>query len=179
MIKRSSFGFSLLEAALALAILGIVIAGVWSLSAGAFSSNKKNRLAQQVVYTVESTRDYLRQVNLQNNSLNTQQAWDLGLLPADIRRGGNFVHPYGGDWEVNVSAAEISIRLVNLPNDACVDLVYSRLGGSDQNNNNIGLRSYATIGTSGATRDFSFNAITNNCQAQDSGKKSLELFFVP
>ncbi|HCM83393.1 MAG TPA: hypothetical protein PKW15_04270 [Alphaproteobacteria bacterium] len=157
-------GLSLLESALALAILGLIIAGIWALSGSAFGSSKKNHLAEQVIYTVESVRTYARTTDLDTTLLDTQDIWDLGLLPTDVRKAGGFRHPYGGDFFVQLRNTLLSIALDDVPSDACVDLIYSRLGGSTDAADNLGFIGYA-VGSSGGTvsSNFSFNAITAAC----------------
>ncbi len=157
-------GLSLLESALALAILGLIIASVWIVSSSAFNSSKKNRLGEQVIGTVETVRSYARNVELGATMLNTQNLWDLGLLPTDVRRGGEFRHTYGGNYFVQVHSTLLSIAIDAIPSDACVDVVYGRLGGSQDAAENFGLIGYA-VGTTGTTvsNNYSFNAVTAAC----------------
>lgn len=169
-------GLSLLETALALAVLGIVIAGVWALSSSVFGTGKKNRLAEQVISTVETVRSYVRTTDLGATQINTQTAWNLGLLPTDVRRGGGFRNPYGGTFGTAVSRDNFYITLTDVPSDACVDLVYSRLGGSAQAADNFGFVGYAPTRTEGPTsNNFSFDAVTNSC----SSSSDLLLAFRP
>lgn len=156
-------GLSLLEAALALAVLGLIISGIWALSSGAFASNKKNRLAEQVITSVETIRSYLRNTDLAAASLTTDTAWQLGLLPNDLRRGGAFRHAYGDAFSVTATNATISITLNNIPSDACVDLLYSRLGGSATASSNLGFRGYSRTGGPPLITNFSFSAATTTC----------------
>ena len=174
-LRQNRHGFSLLEAALALAILGIVIAGIWSLSAGVFGTDKKNRLAQQVIYTVESTRNYLRHTDLgQTGTMDTEAAWDAGLLPDDLRRNNRFVHAYGDTFAVNFNNRTIGINLANISPEACTDLIYSRLGGSTAGATTMGLIRFST-GGDGNNADFSFNNVTQLCNSR--GNVSVSLVF--
>ncbi len=172
----SESGLSLLESALALAILGLIIAGVWIVSGSAFGSNKKNRLAEQVIASVETIRSYSRNVDMGATVLNTQNIWDLGLLPTDVRRGGTFRNIYGGSFGAALSRTNLYITLTDVPSEACVDLIYSRLGGSAEAAENLGFIGYAPTTTEGPTSsNFSFNAVTNSC----SGSTDLLLAFQP
>jgi prepilin-type N-terminal cleavage/methylation domain-containing protein len=174
LILHNQRGLTLLESALVLAILGIVIAGVWVLSGAAFGGNKKNDLGTQIISTVESSRNYLRQVDLAATTITTQTAWDLGLLSSNLRRAGTYANAYGGSFSINLSNSQILIALERIPTDACVDLLYARLGGSGDAANNMGLLGY---GSPTIVNDFSFNAVTSYCQ--DSASKEVRLQFSP
>lgn len=172
----SSRGLTLLETALALAILGLVIAGVWVVSGSAFGSNKKNQLAEQVISTVENVRSYMRNVDLGTTTLNTNQAWNLGLLPADVRKGGNYRNPYGGNFTITLSNTSLIIGLSTVPSEACVDLLYARLGGGDVAASNIGFDGYEEQSTGSPSTDFSFNGTTGFCSGNPQG---ILLYFQP
>lgn len=172
----STRGLTLLETALALAILGLVIAGIWVVSGSAFGSNKKNQLAEQIITTVENVRSYTRNVDLGTTTLNVNQAWNLGLLPVDVRRGGNFRNPYGGNFTISISNTGIIIGLTGVPSDACVDLLYARLGGGNDAATNMGFTGYDEQSSGAPANDFSFNATTGFCSGNPQG---ISLYFEP
>lgn len=170
-------GFTLLETAIVLGVLGIVIAAIWIASASALSAQKQKRTSEAVIAIVQNIRSYVKKIDVNGLSLNTQNAIDLGLLPQDIVRGTNAVNAYGGDFNVLVTSSGISIALARLPSEACVDLIYSHFGGDTTVNDNSTTGNGAAqgmgfigYGKGGVTLppeivDTSFKTVTDNCAA--------------
>lgn len=170
-LNSNAAGFTLLEATIVLAILGLVIAVIWGVSAGAFGTNSKNHLAEQVLTTVSNVRHYIGHVDFPAGStMDTAQASNLGLLPGDVSsRAGGFFHALNGQFIVQVTVNGIYISMDNLTADSCSDLLFSRIVSNATVANDVGLLGYQIPATSSAppiaslSTAYSFNAITTAC----------------
>lgn len=168
LLRADRRGISMLEAALALGVFGLIVAAIWIMTGSVFGTSKKNQLAQQVVASVEGIRNYTRHADLSNLTLTNEGLWEIGALPNDVRRGGELRNAYGGSFDVRANKTSIAIILTKIPSDACADLLYARLGGSVEAGNNMAFAGYVPgIFTSmGNLRtDTSFDAVTSFCRS--------------
>ncbi len=191
-LGRSISGFTLLEATIVLAILGIVVAGIWIASAGAINAQKKKRLAEDVLTTVANIRDYVKNIDIPaGKSLTTADIQNLGLFPADVVRNGVTINPYSGIFQATADNNQIVIIVNGLTTDACVDLLYNHFGGSSNvttgsattgnQPQDIGFLGYST-GAAFPPQNTSvtFTAITTACNApQGSALPTFYLSFSP
>ncbi len=164
-------GISLLEGAMALAILGLIIAGIWAISGSAFGSSKKNQLAEQVIGALDGTRSYVRQTDLGTTILNHNDLLRTGVLPTNLVRNGQVANVYGGSFNISASKISIAFSLTQIPSDACVDLLYARLGANSDAVNNLGFVGYVAgsyASMNNLTTDFRFNSVTSFCQNNTS-----------
>jgi len=170
-------GFTLVEVAVVLAILGVIIGGVWIISSDALGSHRKNRQAEQVISTVDAARNYLRHVDLLpviTTPLTTATASSLGILPSDVGPvGGPYDDVYGGAFTfatapIGSQNVTIQITLAGVPTDGCVDLIYGRFGANTQSVSDMGFLGYSFGGVGGfqnTAAALAFNAVTAACVA--------------
>lgn len=94
-------GFNLIELALALAVVGLVGAGIWVAASAAQDARRTNETVEQVRLIVENIRDhYATSAQLPNEDFNTftQTVDDADLFPAETRLSANaFVNPWSSD----------------------------------------------------------------------------------
>jgi len=172
-------GFTLLEATIVLAILGIVVAGIWIASASAINSQKRKHLSEQVITTVTNVRDYLKNVDVPpTTTLLTANIQGLGLFPADSIRSGTTINAYGGLFAAQASNANVRIEVGGITSDACVDLLYSHFGGATggATTQDLGFLGYNTNGGGTMITAITFTNITAACNPVAD---NYYLFFSP
>ncbi len=149
--KSSQRAITLVEITIVLGIMGIIIGGLWILTAGAMNNRKKQHLAEQVLTITRNTRDYYAHqdrsniaTTIINNAATDPRA--ARIFPADmLKTGGSILHSYGGAVTVTPGAVGFTLNLLSLPADVCQDLVYTRLGSNKTAADNVGLVRYGNI----------------------------------
>lgn len=167
-------GFTLLEATIVLAILGIVTAGIWVASASAIAADKRKRLAEDVITTVSNIRDYVKNVDVPTGTtVTTTNIMALGLFPNDTIRNGTPFTPYNTNLTAQYTANNITIGIANIPSDACVDLLYSHFGGTQGGNLPLDMGFIGYTSSTGTSSDVTFATVTSVCATSSSSTISL------
>jgi type II secretory pathway pseudopilin PulG len=143
MKKLNQKGFTLIELAIILTIVGLVIGGIWIAASTVMNNMKKKDLGEGTIQLVQNLRNlYTGQASA--TGLSNTSADAAGAFPASWRRtttGGalqSVQHPVTprsigattNTVTVTTSGANMSINYSNLPRDACIELVSGRLAAS-------------------------------------------------
>lgn len=137
--RLSQRGFSLTEMVLALAIAGLIFAGVW---AAASTLNQKARVnktieqIKQITYSIRSLYSSTGKFSATGKDM-TNFMMHAGIFPADMVQDGTPKSVWGGDVTVMSSegTAIFDIRIKSpLPADACREIV-GRMGGPARDSN--------------------------------------------
>lgn len=174
-------GFNLIELALALAVVGLVGAGIWGATSSAYDSRRVNETVDQVQQIVDNIRDrYATASQLPNESYNffTQTIGGADLFPAEARLSPtSFANPWSsdgagsicGNGTICISAidvfggltprASIILMLRQVPGKACINVTNRLLNIAPE----IGL---AAIGTDPADNAVPTNVLAVNANAE-------------
>ncbi len=132
-------GLTLVEIIVVLAIMGLIIGGIWISVAASINNHKKARLMEQLITINENVRDYLRQVPIPAVPTEfTTDAVDMKLFPADMIKIVNgtpvTLNAYGGDialwYGPENHGPYYQIYTNHVPKAACVDLIV-KFGNTD------------------------------------------------
>lgn len=137
-------GFSLIESAIVLAIVGAVLAGLWIAASAVDSSLKNSRLASGMIQISTNARLLLAKQDYQTLTEVTAMMVAAGAIPADLMRQTTPVTPWGGLLKIFWSNGLLEIYMAGLPQDAahglntaqCNELL-ANLAKSARNNNDL------------------------------------------
>jgi len=129
-------GFSLIEAAIVLGIVGLVIGGLWIAAARVAERSKLNRTIEQITILVQNARTKLKgkiaegtSVRFMDGCANAQECipragWGVYLPPDMIGTGEFPVSPFGPFYTIDVEGeGVISVGITILDNvRACAQL---------------------------------------------------------
>jgi len=135
---RQKRGFSLIEAAIVLAIVGLVIGGIWMAASAVNAAQRVNRTNEQVGYVVQKMRslfkghipDYEMYALLEAGTCPPlvncfgRNGWPTVMPPDMISAGSDYpVNPYGHEYGFSMMQDRIMVT-INLGNDvkACARL---------------------------------------------------------
>lgn len=132
-------GFSLIESAIVLALIGVVIGGVWVAAAAMAEDRKVRETLEGVTLIAENIRTLISVAD--SNSLGssynlTSTAISAGMIPENWVSGSAAKNPFGGAVTIFNAAAgsDFDIRLYGLPSSVCTKLIsrVSVMGGNDR-----------------------------------------------
>ena len=116
-------GFSLVEAAIVLGVIGVIIGGIWAAASYLDQSFKMQRMASGLSLATENgLRIFGRQSASGTWTNATASAISAGLFPADWIQGNSIKHPFGGDVLVGIKA-DFQIQLYGMNEQICRNIV--------------------------------------------------------
>lgn len=129
--KHIRRGFSLVEAAIVLAVVGLVVAGIWVAAATMYEDYKVNKTFQEILTAAKNIQGL---ISLQNaaaigigDSNITSTVIAANLFPKDWVNGNQLKNPFGTGSQVwsyyDGSSDKFYIQLYNLKQSTCVKLV--------------------------------------------------------
>lgn len=121
--RRAKRGFSLIEAAIVLGVVGLVIGAIWTAAANMYESHKVNK-------TVEGVLEIVRNIQ---NLVSVSDALNIGVpitpslikadtFPKDWVQGNVVNHPFNGNTLIMNKGTDFAVRLYEVPPSACVKL---------------------------------------------------------
>lgn len=120
-------GFSLIEAAIVLGVVGLVIGGIWAAAATVNENMKVNATINAVYKIVDGTNNMYKNMPLPTSLVTiTPTLIASGIIPADmIKDSSNGVGPWGGYiWaDIRVAPMQLRVYLYRIPKSACVKIL--------------------------------------------------------
>jgi len=126
--------FSLIEAAIVLALVGVVLGGIWVAASSTSENRKIARFSEQMLVTIQNIRAAYRAVNVSSDVWLTDfanngvdQIANMGFAPADMLSGTRLVDPWGNQVVVMLpanptQADQIIVNFTNLTVARCMVL---------------------------------------------------------
>ncbi len=159
---RNQKGFTLIEIAIVLTIVGLVIGGIWLAASTVLNNNKKTEATRQVIQIVQNTKNLFANQTGASPATGFTQAIAIssGIFPAGMVVGTNVRHPFATvttSDSVTLTGATNTVTLVlgaagaglEFPRDACIEVV-SRVA-TLENFSRYGIASVNTTLNSGST----------------------------
>jgi len=108
---RKPAGFSLIEAAIVLGIVGLVIGGIWAASNAVGQNRKAERMVTGLLLMVENIRTlYERQPPTAYADV-TANMIAAGVVPRDFINGNNIITPYGTAMVIQEDTGHVRIEI--------------------------------------------------------------------
>ncbi len=119
-------GFNLIEAAIVLAIVGLVVGGIWIAAASVYENMRETKGHQQLLQIVQGVRNLYAGSNT-SAGLNTAAMIAARVIPADmIVDATNATTAWGGATTLSVDAGtsvnEFTVSMTGIPGAACIEL---------------------------------------------------------
>ena len=127
-------GFSLIEAAIVLAVVGGVIGGIWVSAAAVIENYKVSKTAEGILTTARNIQDLIsiRDSEAIGELYITNQLIAAGVFPKDWvdgthvwADGTHANHPFGGIFYASnyINPSRADLVLVDIPRSACIKLL--------------------------------------------------------
>ncbi len=152
---KSRKGFNLIEAAIVLAIIGLVIGGIWVAAAAANENQRLNKATADIEIAVKNIQNLISisdSITLGDSYNLNATTRDAGVYPEDWINGTSITHPFGGSVSiVNYTSAGAAPRfdfvLFSVPMAPCIKLVVKISAmGAMAGSNGTGSSSRAGLG---------------------------------
>lgn len=145
-------GFNLIEIAIVLAVVGLIIGGIYTAASAVTENNRRRNTQTQLLTIVQNIRTTFASQTAFVVPTNAQID-QMRLYPGDlVLIAGNFVNSYGGNVNLYApTAATFTIEFTNMSQGGCVE-VLTKSFGTQGNVNQIGLVS-AGRSAAGAVTD--------------------------
>lgn len=129
--KHKKRGFSLIEAAIVLAVVGLVLGGIWVAAAAMYENYKVNKTAEGILVTAKNLQNLIGTQTvgtLGNWSELLDVARDAGAVPKDWIYGSYVRPPIGGElWIKGITSSSIpSVAIIPMfvkKHSHCVKLI--------------------------------------------------------
>ena len=140
---KNQRGFTLVEVAIVLTIVGLVIGGIWLAASTVSNNQKKTALATDVLQIAQNIRNLYGNQSV-TTGLDNAAAIAAGAIPANLVTGtGTARNVFNSTADSTTIAAvgttQFSIQMVGIPRDACIELLTGRLAQNEQSATRIGL----------------------------------------
>jgi len=188
---RNQKGFTLIEIAIVLTIVGLVIGGIWLAAATVLNNNKTAELSRQVIQIVQNTKGLFTNQTGANptGGFNQAAAISAGVFPGGmVINGTNVRHPFAttlttssvtlerqGANAIDLTVGSTTAGL-GLPQSACIDLV-SRIATAE-NFSRYGLTKVGNINANSA-QTMTMTKIQAVCPAATATNQVVITFAVP
>lgn len=119
-------GLTLIEVLLVLGIAAVVIVGAVAFYNNASNATKMNQAKAQIQAIAGGVKT-LYAAQSSYASVSTNVVVNAGIAPQNAIDGNNLINPWGGATTVVGAARTFELRMSDVPNDACVNLLASGL----------------------------------------------------
>ncbi|HRJ12442.1 MAG TPA: type II secretion system protein [Alphaproteobacteria bacterium] len=179
---RNQKGFTLIEIAIVLTIVGLVIGGIWLAASTVLNNNKKSELSRQVVQIVQNTKNlFANQTGASPaTGFTTDTARNAGVFPAGMVVGNFVRHPFAtvltaNSVTLNANAGNQLTLLLGtaanpLPRDACIELV-TRVATQEN------FSRYGIFSVNGLTAGATVQNLSATCNVADPGNNPVTIIF--
>ena len=123
-------GFSLIEAAFVLAVVGVVIGTIWVSAAAMYESHKVNKTVEGIFTTARNIQNLISLRDSEGIGGNvdiTQLVLDAGSFPQDFVINGDARTPFGGTLGIRnlVGGANprFDLRIDDIPGSICIKML--------------------------------------------------------
>ncbi len=129
---RQNKGFTLIEIAIVLTIVGLIIGGIWIAAATVFSNNKTQLLTKDVIQVIQNTKTLFagQGANAVTDGLTITNLATAGVFPTDMitPTAGVIITPFStqtaaSDVTITSAGNTVGFAFNNIPSGACTQLL--------------------------------------------------------
>lgn len=126
--SKSRKGFSLIETAIVLGIVGLIIGGIWIAASAVNQNLQKSEVTKTTLAMVKGVQNLFDGQTVSANASITTSMINAGVVPASwVKTAADntqtAVSPWNGDVYVAIGANRVTIQFYGAPKKMCVDLV--------------------------------------------------------
>lgn len=124
-------GFSLIEAAIVLGIVGLVIGGIWVAASAVTESRKMRLMIEGTLQIIEKERKLYRNIEWSGDYLSAEDGWKMGIFPAGYTYdtvNDYVLDPYGNFFDNYTDTERINLTYFYLTPSRCMKLVAAIAG---------------------------------------------------
>lgn len=181
---RNQRGFTLIEIAIVLTIVGLVIGGIWLAASTVLNNNKKTEATRQIIQIVQNTKNLFANQTGANPATGFNQASAIasGIYPAGmVINNANVRHPFATTTNadsVTVAGAGNAVTLTygnaavgrQFPQDACVETAL-RVGTQEN------FQRYGIVSINGLGAGSTPAQLTATCNVAPPGNNPVVVVF--
>ena len=126
---RRKKGFSLIEAAIVLGIVGLVIGGIWVAASAVQTNLRESTASQGILQVVQNVRNlyYGQTVSATTTGTGLQTTLvSAGVFPGDMLQGSTPKNPWNGAVQINISDTSngyFTVYFATIPQSSCIELI--------------------------------------------------------
>jgi len=126
---RRKKGFSLIEAAIVLGIVGLVIGGIWVAASAVQTNLRESTASQGILQIVQNVRNLYYGQTVGATTTGTGLEATLvaaGVFPGDMLQGSTPKNPWNGTLQVNISDTTngyFQVYFPTIPQGSCIELI--------------------------------------------------------
>lgn len=165
-------GFNLIEIAIVLAVIGLVIGGIYVAASSVTENQRKQKAQSQLLTIVQNMRAVYANQIWTTTAPTAPVLYNARVMPADVvpdstTNPATFTGAFGAVSITAPDANNFGVSLAGLPKGACIDLITKNFGTAQQTDQ-IGLTNITNgtnaVGTpyTPATANTACAAATNN-----------------
>lgn len=166
--SKSIRGFNLIEIAIVLAVIGVIVGGVYVAASSVYENNRKQTAQTQLLNIVNNIRQLHSGQSSIDTAFNTASAINANAVPADMVSGTTANSPYGSVVIAAPSTSTFSVQFQDLSKSSCIEMV-SRIAGSSISATSMGVTSITVASsnytTAGGTIPITVTTLTSACSA--------------
>lgn len=121
--NKQNRGFNLIEIAIVLAVVGIIVGGIYVAASSVYENNRKQEVQKQLLTIVQNMRAvYAGQVSI--GTFATADAVAARIIPQDMINGSAAVNAYGGATTVaNSGSTGFTVTMEDVSRGACTEML--------------------------------------------------------
>lgn len=187
-MRRASSGFTLLELAIVLSIIGAIISGIWIYAAQANESIRLEKFTSQTVRTIMNAKRVFANATFPDTLANiTDGAVTAGIFPAEMVTSdpdNRVLDAYNNKVTLSYTAKAgtsggIYLTFEKLSQNACVSILTKLIGTKSvrQQSGLLGIKSLGTYRPITTSQEITISDLVSECSVQDETLTDFSLVF--
>ena len=160
--NKNQRGFNLIEIAIVLAVIGVIVGGIYVAASSVYETNKKQKVMTQLLTSVQNIRSAFTGQAAFTAAFSEADAIRGNMLPVDMVNGTAAFSPYGAVTITGASAGTtFDVSFAALSAGTCTDMIV-KAAGTQTTVNSLGVAA-VTIGGTAQTLPVSVQTAGTGC----------------